>query len=98
VKVALVVPPVAPTFSSIVRPDVRARMKAVLARLAAAHGDVYRDYFDDGRFETADFANATHVNSTNGTEKFSRILDAEIVRPALVPDAPSADSVGSARP
>jgi hypothetical protein len=79
---ALVVPPVYSSFSSLVGADVRARTASVLTSLAGRHKARYVDYFNDSRFDGRDFANSTHLNES-GAEKFSRILDDELVGPDL---------------
>jgi hypothetical protein len=78
VAAAFVVPPVTRSYAAAAHPDVRARIDASLRELGALPGVMVRDYFRDPRFSNADFADSVHLN-VHGSEKFSRLIDDEVV-------------------
>jgi hypothetical protein len=72
VKVLLVVFPVTRSYAQAVPAEALQRRKGLLAQLQGP-GVELKDYFNDPRFKTMDFADVDHMN-VNGARKFSRIL------------------------
>ena len=60
----------------------RTNLRATLGRLSTTYGAQYRDYFEDARFQTADFADYDHLNR-GGAQKLSELLRDEVVVPAV---------------
>ena len=58
------------------------RMQDILNRVSSENGIPYLDYEADPRFVDADFYNSDHLNLA-GARKFSRLLGAEAVTPAI---------------
>ena len=56
------------------------RMQKVVYSLCSETGARYFNYLDDHRFDVDDFYDNDHL-STHGAEKFSKILDQEILQP-----------------
>jgi hypothetical protein len=75
---ALVWPPVHRWYIQHFDAGVRARAHEAFARIAPQHHARFLDYSTDPRFEEEDFYDTTHLNE-RGAEKFSRILDVDIV-------------------
>lgn len=79
VKIVFVTPPVFKTYSSVLNMDVWQKEQTLLRDLAQKHNTLYYDYLTDDRFEVSDFKDDNHLNF-NGAEKFSKILEADIVK------------------
>jgi len=61
------------------------RTQGNLENLLKKYNIPYHDYFKDERFSSLDFYNPDHLN-TKGSEKFSRIINQEIIQPLLTVD------------
>lgn len=93
VHVALVTLPISPLYQAVVDPGRVQKMRSVVRQYVNNQDVTSHDYFDDPRFVERDFADSDHLY-VDGAVKFSKILDAEAVRPALsAPQPPSQDAV-----
>ena len=79
--------PVYRTYADHVNEKKLAWQQAYLRNLATEYRLTYRDYLTDSRFSEADFSDNDHL-SRQGAEKFSRIIDDEILRPVAPTEAP----------
>jgi hypothetical protein len=82
IKVALVTTPVHHSYSDFMDRVKYQTMRDNLNYLVNRYQVVYRNYLNDPRFIDADFYSRDHVN-TKGSIKFSKIIDEEIIEPAL---------------
>ncbi len=78
----LITTPVYKTFSSNANPQILAAIKQATDSMCRKYGIRYVNYFTDPRFNINDFTDNDHLNSW-GAEKFSKILDSEVVKPGL---------------
>jgi hypothetical protein len=76
-RVVIVTPPVFTTYSSHVDPARYRRFQDAVRDLARRYGAEYANYFDDRRFEAADFSNHDHLNP-KGANKFTLLLAREL--------------------
>jgi len=83
IAASFVILPVHPLYLRRFDPAARSREQGVLARLAGRYGAKVFDYSGDTRFGTNHFRDTDHLNAV-GAEKISQILDADVVRPALL--------------
>ncbi len=74
--------PVSSGYRAGQRPEVMARTAAMMGDLKREFGVEWRDYSADPRFSEDDFWDADHLNFS-GAAKFSTMLGAEVVVPAL---------------
>ncbi len=70
------------TYYDNLNPTILNRNKIVIDSLCRKYGIQYFDHLKDSRFTIEDFADNDHLNFT-GAQKFSKILDSEVVRPIL---------------
>lgn len=82
IAVGVIRSPVAPAYFDAEIPAKRMAMENALATLCRRHRIPLFDYTRDARIAPADFFNSAHLN-VQGAEKFSRIVDSEIIRPNL---------------
>ncbi len=82
ITAVMVTTPVYRTFSSNANPQILATIAHATDSLSKAFGCRYVNYFTDPRFGIDDFTDNDHLNYM-GAAKFSKILDSEVVRPAL---------------
>jgi hypothetical protein len=80
--VAFIELPVRKEYSAAAKPQERARTRATLERLAQKYGGLYRDYFNDERFERPDFFDFDHLNK-RGALRMTEIIDRDIVVPVM---------------
>lgn len=80
VKVVLFTTPVAETYSKQCDPAILSRTAKIVERIVERYNCAYKNYFNDRRFSFSDFGNNDHLNFS-GAEKFTRILDSELIRP-----------------
>lgn len=78
----LVTTPVYKTFYSHANPEILNTIQQVTDSMSRKYGCKYISYFTDSRFTIKDFADNDHLNYI-GAEKFSKIMDSEIIRPIL---------------
>jgi hypothetical protein len=82
IKAAFVTTPVHASYSSLQNPALAARMRTLAKQVAADCGGPYIDFERDDRFTASDFRDSDHLGEA-GAKKFSKILDAELIRPIL---------------
>ena len=70
--------PLPKIFASLINPEILSTNKKILDDLCKKYGCKYYDYTNDKRFIRTDFIDVNHLNFV-GAEKFSRIIDKEIV-------------------
>lgn len=78
----LIKTPVHRSYSDNAKPEILATITRVTGELEKKYGIKMYDYFSDPRFTVMDFADSDHL-SKYGAEKFSKIIDSEIIRPVL---------------
>lgn len=81
VALAIVLPPTSIYYQKQRDPEAFGRMLIALAHMER-EGATIASYLDDTRFEDADFADPDHLG-VRGAKKFSKILDEELVAPAI---------------
>jgi hypothetical protein len=79
---ALVTLPATSAYSSSINQDKYRSMLDRLNSVCGRYNVVYRNYLFDDRFTSSDFIDADHL-SPEGAEKFSRLLNEEMVVPLL---------------
>ncbi len=79
---AIVTTPVWNTYSEHIDEGKYQRMQNCIRDVCCELNVRYFNYMRDGRFAASDFADNDHLNSV-GAKKFSRILNDEVVAPAL---------------
>ncbi len=79
--VAIVLPPTSKHYQVRRDPEAFARTVGVLAGLEK-EGAKIGNYLDDPRFDDSDFADPDHLG-VKGAAKFSKVLDEEMVKPAM---------------
>lgn len=84
IAAVLVAMPVAGTYSDALGPAALDRMRSALKEAERAHGIPHRDFTLDRRFSPDDFFDDDHLNA-RGAERFSVMLDEEVVRPTVSP-------------
>lgn len=84
VKVSLITIPVMAEYLHYCDPGLFAKNRAFINSLCTKYDCTYHDYSGDRRFDKSDFGNYTHLNF-RGAEKFTRILDRDLVAPAATP-------------
>lgn len=82
VSVVFVTLPVIASYAAHLDAGALRRMQEAVAGLCASHGIAYVDYTKDPRFFGDDFMDVDHL-SPAGAEKFSRIINQEIIVPLL---------------
>lgn len=82
VNVVIITTPVHHYYSDNIDPFAFQLMQEEIARLVRSNGLSYFNFFTDDRFSASDFYNRDHLNN-QGCEKFSQIMDAEIIQPLL---------------
>jgi len=75
----LITTPVYHTYRDHMDHDKYDRMQKVIRDLCEKTGTKYFNYLDDPRFDIDDFSDNDHLNAC-GAEKFSTILDQEVLR------------------
>jgi hypothetical protein len=78
VKLAFFAMPVLETYSKHIDPEILKVNAETIKKLCKNYGCKYYDYLNDKRFEVEDFWDSTHL-SVKGAEKFSNILNKEVV-------------------
>jgi hypothetical protein len=84
IRFVLLTPPVWKTYSKFCDPKVLENNRRLINQVCARYGCSYFDYFNDSRFDKRDFANSDHLNFI-GAEKFSSIIDSEIIKVKSIP-------------
>ncbi|HXP49999.1 MAG TPA: hypothetical protein VN922_08600 [Bacteroidia bacterium] len=82
IKVQLISMPVFNTCSKYCNKDIITQNNLFADSLCKKYGCKYTNYFTDDRFTVHDFGDIDHLDFI-GAEKFSKILDNEIIHPAL---------------
>jgi hypothetical protein len=84
IAVTIVELPTDASFHTSLDPKMVATMKKTVEEFANRHGVRYVDYTGDPRFSSKDFSweLIDHMN-VSGASKFGKILDEEVIRPAL---------------
>lgn len=85
IKVIFLTTPVHHLYYEKINEQKSLRTQGDLQNLIKKYNIPYYDYFRDERFSSADFYNPDHLN-TKGSEKFSRIINQEIIQPLLFSD------------
>lgn len=74
----IITPPVLETYSKFVNKEKVKRNTEIVNRICKKYNCRYFDYFSDKRFVQSDFCDNDHLNVV-GAEKFSRVIDKEIL-------------------
>jgi hypothetical protein len=75
----IVTPPVFSTYAKFINKEKMQRNYAIIDKICQKYKCSYFNYFSDSRFVQRDFCDNDHLNCI-GAEKFSRIMDKEILR------------------
>lgn len=78
VMVAFITIPAHHTYSDNIQPEKYQRMQEIIKQLSKKNKTEYFNYMFDTRFTEEDFINSDHLSET-GAEKFTKIIDQEIV-------------------
>lgn len=78
IDVVFITTPVLPTYYKYTNPVINQKNTNAINELCKKYDCKYFDYFRDGRFTNKDFNDNDHMNFI-GAEKFSKILDTDIV-------------------
>lgn len=78
IPVYFITTPVYSSYSKYLDPFILRANQNIITGLCREYGAEYRNYSNDPRFQKNDFSDNDHLNDS-GAEKFSRILDADIV-------------------
>jgi hypothetical protein len=84
IRVFFVSTPVLKSYSDNLIPDIQVKNKLIITEMSEKYGIPYFDYSNDPFFVMGDFYDNDHLNS-RGAEKFSRLLDREILAPLCSP-------------
>lgn len=82
IEVVLLSLPVYKTYSSNFDPQKYGKMQDAIKKLTEEKRIKYYNFIFDPRFESADFSNDDHLNTT-GAQKMSLIINSEILKPIL---------------
>ena len=82
INVVVVSMPMYGTYTKYCNSTILKRNDSVITRLCHEQGCRYFNYCTDNRFVKADFHDNYHLNFI-GAEKFSKIIDCEIIKPTL---------------
>lgn len=78
IKVVFITTPVLPTYYNYTKPETNQVNTKAILELCQKYDCDYHDYFRDNRFTNRDFVDNDHMNFV-GAEKFSKILNADII-------------------
>ncbi len=82
IRVVLIAPPVFSTYSKNLDGAIVHRTDKIVSDVVTKYNCQYKDYSSDPRFDITDFHDNDHL-SYRGAEKFTKILDADFVKPLI---------------
>ena len=83
IQLVLITTPAHHTFYDPIDPFKWRSVQETILAMAEKYGFRYKDYLKDARFSNLDYRDHDHLNF-QGSEKFSRIIDQEVIQPLLL--------------